>query len=438
MWAALGPGEVVGGRYAIDALVARGTTADTYRGRDAASDRPVTIKAVPPGTTDARRFEADARLLAGLEHPNLVKLLVAGLHGETGHLVFEQVAGPTVTDRLIRGRLDVTQARRVGRDVAQALAYLHAHGVVHQDVKPSTVVLAERRTVLRDLGVARLTGGTRPLGTTSTSDTTAYLAPEQLGRAEVTGAADVYALGLVLVEALSGRHAFTGTQHGMVAVRRGRDPQIDPDLPRPWTDLLRAMTARDPEARPDAATVAARLASPPLAGTEVDTEVDTEPIEVVAAADTTRPPRHRAGPASLPPTNWTVIGLLAAILVVVGLAAVVTAANRGADAPDDEAAPIDSGFTTPTISSTGSTSTSTSTSTASTTVPTTDTTVPGDPVASPAATCADLDAQEQALDDLRQQIDETYRHDRETRQRLRQDISDQRDALAAERQALGC
>lgn len=237
---------------------------DVFEGRDRLLQRPVAVKlyrATAP--TDRSRFDAEVMTLAALNHPGLVQVYDAGEHDGEGFVVLELVDGSSLRAILAeRGTLPPPEAASIGALLADALAYVHARGVVHRDVTPANVLCGpDRRPRLADFGIARLLDTTRITAVDTTIGTAAYMAPEQVEGAEVTPAADVYALGLVLREALTGRPAFDGVGHEVALARLTRDPDVRTHIPHVWHDLLGAMTARDPGARPTAAQVGDRLRS---------------------------------------------------------------------------------------------------------------------------------------------------------------------------------
>ncbi|WP_134739744.1 serine/threonine-protein kinase [Nocardioides sp. 503] len=260
------PARLLGGRYELGAVLGRGGVADVHRATDTLLSREVAVKRLreaTPSDADRARFTAEARTLAVLSHPGLVTLLDAGESEERPYLVLELVEGSTLAGLLARGPLpDPEEAARLLGTVAGALAYAHDAGVVHRDVKPGNVLLGDDgRVKLADFGIARIVGDTvRHTMTGTTVGTVGYLAPEQVSGAEITPAVDVYALGLVLLEAVTGEKAFTGSTAEAAVARLARDPHVPDTVSAPLADLVRAMTARDPAARPSAAVVAERLA----------------------------------------------------------------------------------------------------------------------------------------------------------------------------------
>jgi serine/threonine protein kinase len=176
----------------------------------------------------------------------------------------ELVQGQTLAERCRQYWLPVHEVVSIGVALAETLAYVHARGIVHRDVKPSNVLLGDdQRVRLADFGIARLLESTvRHTDTGVTIGTAAFLAPEQVRGEAITSACDIYALGLVLLEALTGRTAYSGSVHEVALARLTRPPLIGhdlPALPRPRTRLLSAIAVT-------AATVAALIAAAPLIG----------------------------------------------------------------------------------------------------------------------------------------------------------------------------
>ena len=253
------------GRYRVDALIGTGGTATVHRAHDTRLGRDVALKRVRPGPGRAQhrlRLREEGRLLADLEHPNLVTVLDAAWEGPSApYVVMELVAGPDLSDLLRDGALDPVRTATIGRDVASALAHLHGQGLVHRDVKPANVLLdGTGRARLCDLGIAVRTGEGDPHGRPGhTTGSIAYLAPEQVLGEELGTAVDVYALGLLLLESLTGRREYPGPDSEAAWARVHRSPTIPTSLGAAWTGLLAAMTARDPQERPAAREVAEHL-----------------------------------------------------------------------------------------------------------------------------------------------------------------------------------
>ena len=184
-------------------------------------------------------------------------------------LVMELVDGTDLAVRLHSGALPPRRGRaRSARRSPSALAYVHAQGLAHRDVKPANILLGADgdhasgsgvRARLSDFGIVRLIGSPRMTSADLTVGTASYLSPEQARGSDVGAPADVYSLGLVLIEALTGQRSFDGPMLEAMAARLSRPPHIPADLPPPWPQLLTAMTALDPGDRPTATQVAQTL-----------------------------------------------------------------------------------------------------------------------------------------------------------------------------------
>ncbi|MGW0209498.1 protein kinase domain-containing protein [Streptomyces sp. NPDC003233] len=237
---------------------------DVYEGVDTRLRRPVAVKVFRPGpdpqTEDS--LTAEAVLLGRLQHPGLVTVYDAGRHDDRTYLVMQLIKGPTLRSLLACGALPERRVVNVGASLARALTHVHGAGVVHRDVKPSNILLdVAGAPHLADFGIARLANATRHTAPDVLIGTAAYLAPEQVEGRRIGPAADVYALGLVLLECLKGELEYQGTPLEATVARLHRPPEVPAWVPSDLAALLRAMTAQDPEARPDAEQCAQALAS---------------------------------------------------------------------------------------------------------------------------------------------------------------------------------
>jgi hypothetical protein len=240
--------------------------ADVYAAVEVASGNPVAVKIVRSSDSAlSDRLSREARALALLEHPGLVKLLDAGVHDGQAFLVMELVEGRTLAARMRRGPLTPARCAALGRILANALAYVHAAGIVHRDVKPGNVLLGPGgRARLADFGIARLVDTSSLTLTGTTLGTAAYMAPEQIEHHAVGPPADVWSLGIILVECLSGRRVFEGPAPEVVAHRLTGPLPLPPGLPVPWRLLFEGMLARDPASRLSAGDVGGLLRAAPF------------------------------------------------------------------------------------------------------------------------------------------------------------------------------
>ncbi len=278
-FAADGLNRLISGRYRLNEPIGHGGMATVYRGQDEALGRDIAVKlfrasAVAPDDVD--RQETEMRLLASLSHPGLVTLFDAGKDdagrddGEAGEprafLVMELVDGPDLRKRLREvKRLSPAEAAYLGAELAGALAYIHGRGVIHRDVKPANILLPPviagtlPRAKLTDFGIARMLDGARITAANATLGTANYLSPEQASSQDVSFSSDIYSLGLVLLESVTGRIEFGGSAVEAAIARLSRDPEVPDELGNYWCSLLKSMTSRDPDQRPTAAEVSAAL-----------------------------------------------------------------------------------------------------------------------------------------------------------------------------------
>lgn len=255
-------GRALDDRYALGALLGSGGVAQVYRARDLLLERDVAVKLFGPGIDPhgPERERAEMRTVAGLSHPNLVTVHDAGTDTRQqpprAYLVMALIDGPSLLERLRAGPMSAEVVRRLASDVASALAYVHSRGVVHRDVKPANILLdQDGQAYLADFGIAQTIGADALTAAGDTLGTAAYLSPEQVRGHDVSTAADVYAFGLVLLEALTGEREYPGTTAETALARLSRPPHVAGRVPDSWRALLSAMTATDPPARPTAREV---------------------------------------------------------------------------------------------------------------------------------------------------------------------------------------
>ncbi|MFD0206336.1 MULTISPECIES: serine/threonine-protein kinase [Saccharothrix] len=255
-------GEVIDGRYAVGGLYGTGGMAEVYQAFDTVLERKVAIKLFRGAATreDRIRLAREADVLAALRCPGMIAVYGSGSFRGHPFFVMQAVEGGTLRRRM-RGPLAPESVARIGSQVAAVLAHVHRHEVVHRDVKPSNILLDrdERRAYLTDFGLALQAEVTRITRSGLVVGTAAYLAPEQVRGDEITPAVDVFALGLVLLECLTGRPEYPGGDAESALARLHRGPLIPDELPRPWREVLTAMTGLSPRRRPTAAECAELL-----------------------------------------------------------------------------------------------------------------------------------------------------------------------------------
>jgi serine/threonine-protein kinase len=349
---------LVAGRYRIDEQLGRGGMGTVFAGHDLRLDRDVAVKVLRDDLAHdpalRRRFEREARSAARVAHPHAVAIYDTGEDSDhDAFIVMERLSGRTLRHELADGPLTDARLRQVAEQVLGALAAAHGEGIVHRDVKPGNILVADDTSVkVGDFGIATTLEG----GDTSTAvplGTPAYTAPERLRGFAATPRSDLYSFGVVLYEAAAGVRPFTGEGASAVAeaVVAGTHPPLverRPDLPAGLVDAVERALAADPAARfadadsmraalTETATtpVAATVPLPTPSATDVLPASPASPTRTSASTRTRNPPtRRHLGRARI---------VLAAVVVVLLAVAVVLLVSRS----DDSSAPP-----TPTASST--------------------------------------------------------------------------------------
>jgi serine/threonine protein kinase len=270
-------------RYRLEEQIGSGRMAAVWRAWDEVLARPVAVKVVSAwllrDSMMHARLRDEAQAAGGLSHPAIVTVHDFGVAsvpggGQTPYIVMELLDGEDLASRLKRGALPWREASRVCGEVASALAFAHAAGIVHHDVKPANIFLTATGAKVLDFGIAQAIK--RPAGSSPSTEplpgAPAYSAPEQLGEDAVTPAADVYALGVVLAEVLTGR--------------RGRNAPLPANVPYDIAALCLRCIAPDPPSRPSAAMVAEGLAVAALPPARGAPTVNARPEPAGTAVDT--------------------------------------------------------------------------------------------------------------------------------------------------------
>jgi eukaryotic-like serine/threonine-protein kinase len=273
----LSPGTTLGGRYRLDERIAGGGMGDVWRGTDEVLGRTVAVKVLLPALLEepgfAERFRGEARTMATINHPGVVDVYDYGSENGTAFLIMEYVEGDALSRTLSRvNRLTPARTMALVAQAADALHAAHEKGIVHRDVKPGNLLVRPNGTlVLTDFGIARsamvgqLTAAGSVLGTAS------YISPEQASGSGATPLSDVYALGVVAYQCLSGHRPFEGENPLEIAMRHVRDnpPPLPGDIPPAVRQIVERAMAKDPAARfPSASAMAqvARRAAAQLSG----------------------------------------------------------------------------------------------------------------------------------------------------------------------------
>ncbi|HMA23786.1 MAG TPA: serine/threonine-protein kinase, partial [Gemmatimonadaceae bacterium] len=253
--------QAVVGRYSLERELGRGGMGVVYLAREVLLDRPVAIKLLPPelaARPELRdRFMREARTAARLSHPYIVPIHAVDEIGGFVFIVMAYVDGGTLAQRLAaHGPLPAHDVTRIMREVAWALAYAHAQGVVHRDIKPANILLERGtgRAMVADFGIARLAETTGDTAVGVVLGTPEFMSPEQATAEELDGRSDLYALGIVVYELFAGHVPFAGDSPWSTMQQHVLMPPDLQDFPRrplpaPLVPVLRRALAKDPAAR---------------------------------------------------------------------------------------------------------------------------------------------------------------------------------------------
>lgn len=255
---------LIGERYVLVERIAGGGMGSVWAAEDRNLERPVAVKVLHEGLLEdgrfVERFRHEARAAAGLAHPNVAGVFDYGEHEGVPYIVMELIRGETVAQRLEReGPLPPQEVARIGAEVADALATAHAAGLIHRDVKPANLMLTERgEAKVLDFGVAAPAGGTGLTGTGKVMGTAKYFSPEQALGQPATTASDLYALGVVLYELVSGSAPFDRETPLATAMAHVQDPPpplrtTRPDVPEGLASAIERCLQKRPEDRPASA-----------------------------------------------------------------------------------------------------------------------------------------------------------------------------------------
>jgi serine/threonine-protein kinase len=363
--------RVIDGRYRLGPVIGRGGMATIHQALDLRLDRAVAVKLLRPEVVRdadlADRFRREALAATVLRHPNIVACLDTGTDDGQPYLVMDLIDGEDLAARLKRGgRLAADQAARIGLDVARALGAAHLRGIVHRDVKPGNILLApDGRAMITDFGIARLAADAEAARQGTTLGSVHYFSPEQARGTTTTPASDVYGLGLVLYEALTGSRPFGGETTDAIALARidAEPPSpkaIRPEVPAELDAVVRRALAPHPDDRyANGSAMAAALETvvQHLADTSITTTVATPTLAGEAASSTSAAPRRGRGARASGvrgsrrtggrrPRSGVGVALLALLGLTGG--AMLVAALPGAGRPAPAAEPSQALLVTPT------------------------------------------------------------------------------------------
>ncbi len=311
--------QALSDRYRIDGEIGAGGMATVFLAQDLRHDRKVALKLLRPelsAVIGAERFLAEIKLTANLQHPHILPLFDSGEADSHLFYVMPFVEGESLRSRLNREKqLPVAEAVRIATEVASALDYAHRHGVVHRDIKPENILLHDGRALVADFGIALAAskaGGNRMTETGMSLGTPHYMSPEQaMGEREITPRSDVYALGVVLYEMLTGDPPFTGSTAQAVVAR------VLTEAPRP---ILPQRHTIPPEVEGAVLTALEKLPADRFASAAEFAQALAARGTGGSMARTTATAARTAAPAARPRLDPVKIGLFAALAVAAGLA----------------------------------------------------------------------------------------------------------------------
>jgi eukaryotic-like serine/threonine-protein kinase len=326
--------QLIADRYELKDVVGSGGMSSVFCAHDTLLERDVALKLLHEHHSRddgyVQRFKHEARAVAQLSHPNIVTVIDRGEDGGRQFIVFEYVEGENLKELVERGRLPVRRTLELGLEVARALAFAHAQGLVHRDVKPQNVLLsADGRAKVTDFGIARSLDTMGLTQTGTVLGTSHYIAPEQARGERVDTKTDVYSFGVVLFELLTGAVPYEGDTFLTVALRHVNDPvpsvlERRPDCPIRLAGLIESCMAKDSAERPSMADCVRELEA---TLTDLDARPDGDATMIVPPPKLQRAPRRaRRRPSG---RRWPLAVALVALLAIAAVSAALIALDDG-------------------------------------------------------------------------------------------------------------
>lgn len=339
------------GQYEIVAKIGEGGMAQVYKAYQASMNRYVAIKVLPHQSTQdtnfIKRFKGEAQAIANLEHSHILPVHDFGLQDDIYYLVMRYIDSGTLADLMKQDKaLPVERSLQIIIDVAKALDYAHSQGIIHRDIKPSNILIDPHGDVLlSDFGLAKMiteTNETRLTKTGMVVGTPDYMSPEQATDEPIDGSSDIYSLGVVLYELLTGQLPFDGTTPMSVVIKHVREPvppprQVNPTIPEGLEQIIMQAMAKKPSQRYQSAGEFAQALQQALANPQMGPET-SQPIAPSPPAESPNLPKAtavlpkddnsdktvptqkipvRAGPSK--PLIFGVVGIVAVILIGLGI-----------------------------------------------------------------------------------------------------------------------